>query len=168
MISEQEIGMAERFFETMDADSSRAFFEKFSDLQPFIFIYVMAMSENLKSEEAKYDTLFLTGVAFKAFESHYDRLKQISEKEIDDTEQKIIARYQSLGEKGENELLEGAQALMNATSQPHVLAYIGSAIATADEEYSEEDQGLAFNILQTVVECFHNSGNENSSMRPLR
>lgn len=157
MITEQEIDIAERFFETLDADASRQFFESFSEHQPNIFVYVMAMSENLKAEEAQYDSLYLTGLIFKAFETKYKTLRQISEEEVDQTEQEIIALYQSLATENENEFEEGAKNVLTESAQPLLLSYIGGALSNAIEEYNEEDQGLAFNILQTVIESFNKS-----------
>ena len=155
MITEQEIDIAERFFETLDADASRLFFEKFSELQPNIFVYVMAMSENLNAEEAQYDSLYLTGVIFKAFETKYKTIKQISEQVVDETEQEIIALYQSLATETINDFETGAKNVLTESAQPVLLGYVGGALTNATEEYNEEDQGLAFNILQTVIESFN-------------
>lgn len=161
MITEHEIGIAERFFETLDAETSRVFFENFSEIQPNLFVYVMAMSENLHSEEAQYDSLYLTGVIFKAFEIKYVNVKQISEEEVDQTEQEIISLYGTLANQNQNEYEEGVRTVLSESAQPLLLSYVGNALASAIEEYNEEDQGLAFNILQTVIESFNKSIDNN-------
>ena len=124
IITEHEIDLAERFFETLDADTSRIFFENFSENQPNLFVYVMAMSENLQSEEAQYDCLYLTGVIYKAFESRFNQIRQISEEEVDETEQEIIALYTSLADIDENDLESDAKTVLTESKQPFLLAYI--------------------------------------------
>lgn len=155
MITDLEINEAEQFFETLDADTSRIFFEEFSESQPNLFVYVMAMSENLQSEEAQYDSLYLTGVVYKAFINKYKEITQLSEHDVDETEQEIIALYQSLADAEENKEEALSRNVITESPQPFLLAYIGNAISEADVEYNEEDQGLAFNILQTVIESFN-------------
>jgi hypothetical protein len=157
MITEHDIDLAERFFESLDADTSRIFFENFSESQPNLFVYVMAMSENLQSEEAQYDSLYLTGVIYKAFETRYALIRQISEHEVDETEQEIIALYETLSDDELNSSESDLRTVLTESTQPFLLAFIGNAISSAEEEYSEEDQGLAFNILQTVIESFNKS-----------
>lgn len=155
MITELEVGNAERFFETLDAESSQRFFEDFAQDQKHAFIFLMTLSEDIEKDEVKHEVLFLTGVIFKAFTDKYGKLNEVSDELVDVGQKYIINQLDQLANPQGKEGVS-TKTVFEATAQPFLLAYIMHEVARAHGAYSEKDRLIVFTILQTMAYCFNN------------
>ena len=71
IITELEVGIAERFFESLDPESAQKFFEDFAQEQQHAFVFLMTLSEDIEKDEAKHEVLYLTGVIYQAYKQKY-------------------------------------------------------------------------------------------------
>lgn len=155
MITEFEVSNAERFFETLDAESSQKFFEDFARVQKHAFIFLMTLSEDIEKDEVKHEVLYLTGVIYQAFTDKYGKLNEVSEDLVDVGQRYVINQLDQLAKPQGTDGVS-TKTVFETTSQPFLLAYIMHEVARAHGAYSEKDRLVVFTILQTMAYCFNN------------
>ena len=163
IITELEANKAERFFETLDAESSQQFFEDFAQVQPHAFVFLMTLSEDIEKEEVKHEVLYLSGVIYHAFTDKYGKLNLVSEDLVDAGQKYVINQLDQLANPQVGSDVS-AKTVFEETAQPFLLAYIMHEVARAQGAYSEKDRLIVFTILQTMAYCFNNA----IAVSPLR
>lgn len=156
IITELEVGIAERFFESLDPESTQKFFEDFAQSQQHAFVFLMSLSEDIEKEDVKHEVLYLTGVIYQAYQHKYGTLNLVSEDLIDVGQTYIIEQLDQLA-NAKAATGTATKTVFEATDQPFLLAYIMHEVARIQGSNSDKDRLLVFTILQTLAYSFNNA-----------
>jgi hypothetical protein len=127
--------------------------EKVTKRQPALLAYVMAETRDCGSD-AQELAIYLFFVVLRMFDrlpGH--RLKRVTIEQVERHAAENEAMLERLGSAHERFLERAAQ--VQAETQPHVFRYLTEAILEGDDpelELTEEESGLLFLVLKTVVD----------------
>jgi hypothetical protein len=127
--------------------------EKVTKRQPALLAYVMASTREC-GEDAQELAVYLFFVVLRMFDQlPGHRLKRVSITQVERRAAENEAMLERLG--GAHERFLERAAHVQAESQPHVLRYLTEAILKGEDpevELTEEESGLLFLVLKTVVD----------------
>jgi len=136
-----------------DSRRARRDMERVAERQPALLAFVMASTADSR-EEVKELAVYLYFVIQKMFDTVTDHgLQPVTVDEVERIADQREAALERLAPADERFLERAAR--IESEAQPHVLRYLTEAILEPDDpdlELSEDEQGLLFLVLSTVVE----------------
>ena len=130
---------------------------KFSKEQPFILTYLIAVDGQQFNEDERELLLYLGVVIWMMMSRGNNPLPKVTEKMIDDAEEKNIKMLEYLEGETETDFYETTDTILQDYNQPEVLRYVVEALMEDDDEdvdIQEENIGLMMIYLKTVIDCF--------------
>ena len=130
---------------------------KFSKEQPFILTYLIAVDGQQFNEDERELLLYLGVVIWMMMSRENNPLPKVTEKIIDDAEEKNIKMLEYLEGETETDFYETTDTILQDYNQPEVLRYVVEALMEDDDEdvdIQEENIGLMMIYLKTVIDCF--------------
>lgn len=130
---------------------------KFSKEQPFILTYLIAVDGQQFNEDERELLLYLGVVVWMMMSRGNNPLPKVTEKMIDDAEEKNIKMLEYLEGETETDFYETTDTILQDYNQPEVLRYVVEALMEDDDEdvdIQEENIGLMMIYLKTVIDCF--------------
>ena len=130
---------------------------KFSKEQPFILTYLIAVDGQQFNEDERELLLYLGVVIWMMMSRGNNPLPKVTEKIIDDAEEKNIKMLEYLEGETETDFYETTDTILQDYNQPEVLRYVVEALMEDDDEdvdIQEENIGLMMIYLKTVIDCF--------------
>ena len=130
---------------------------KFSKEQPFILTYLIAVDGQQFNEDERELLLYLGVVIWMMMSRGSNPLPKVTEKMIDDAEEKNIKMLEYLEGETETDFYETTDTILQDYNQPEVLRYVVEALMEDDDEdvdIQEENIGLMMIYLKTVIDCF--------------
>lgn len=130
---------------------------KFSKEQPFILTYLIAVDGQQFNEDERELLLYLGVVVWMMMSRGNNPLPKVTEKMIDDAEEKNIKMLEYLEGETETGFYETTDTILQDYNQPEVLKYVVEALMEDDDEdvdIQEENIGLMMIYLKTVIDCF--------------
>ena len=130
---------------------------KFSKEQPFILTYLIAVDGQQFNEDERELLLYLGVVIWMMMSRGNNPLPKVTEKIIDDAEEKNIKMLEYLEGETETDFYETTDTILQDYNQPEVLRYVVEALMEDDDEdvdIQEENFGLMMIYLKTVIDCF--------------
>ena len=130
---------------------------KFSKEQPFILTYLIAVDGQQFNEDERELLLYLGVVIWMMMSRGNNPLPKVTEKMIDDAEEKNIKMLEYLEGETETDFYEMTDTILQDYNQPEVLRYVVEALMEDDDEdvdIQEENIGLMMIYLKTVIDCF--------------
>ena len=145
----QEVG-------NMDPEDAGVAMFDFSESQPFLLAFVMALAEELGSDASELCT-YMVFVIYKMFaNSTSDSIPVISEDQIEHHYQATYKLVDELAESSDDELEEMA---VSTNNQPFVYKYLSETLFEEDDDadddldISDEEVGVIFMTLKCVIDA---------------
>jgi hypothetical protein len=142
---------------TMSPVNHPKLINKFAKEQPIILAYLMAVDDEMFNEDERELLLYLGVVIWKIMSRGTKLLPSVTEKMIDDAEEKNIKMLEYLEGETETGFYETTATILEGYNQPEVLRYVVEALMEDDEEdvdIQEENIGMMMIYLKTVIDCF--------------
>ncbi len=156
-ISAEIVGRAWKEMSTMSPVNHPKLINKFAKEQPIILAYLMAVDDEMFNEDERELLLYLGVVIWKIMYRGTKPLPSVTEKMIDDAEEKNIKMLEYLEGETETGFYETTATILESYNQPEVLRYVVEALMEDDEEdvaIREENIGMMMIYLKTVIDCF--------------
>ena len=131
--------------------------QEIAEKQPALLAYVMAATEDVRPE-AQEIAVYLFVVILRIFERVPDHhVKRVSLKQVQRRAGKNETTFEHLF-NADDRFLERA-AELRATTQPYVMHFLTAVLLDEDDdvELTEDESGLFFLVLLTVVELLDNA-----------
>jgi hypothetical protein len=156
-ITEEILEIAAEEVANYSDDEARSEMERISKLQPALLAYVMASTEDLRTE-AQEIALYVFVVIHKAFENQFaTRLQNAGMKRV---EQICDANDEALEKMVGNEEDIMNAAMLYAQKQPTLFGYITEWLLEPEDdevELSEDDQSAVTMILKNAIDVLDSS-----------
>ena len=107
---------------------------KFSKEQPFILTYLIAVDGQQFNEDERELLLYLGVVVWMMMSRGNNPLPKVTEKIIDDAEEKNIKMLEYLEGETETDFYETTDTILQDYNQPEVLRYVVEALMEDDDE----------------------------------
>jgi len=156
-ISEQLVETTWKEMSSMSPVNYPKLINKFAKEQPIILAYLMADDDEMFNEDERELLLYLGVVIWKIMSQGNKPLPKVTEKMIDDVEEKNIKMLEYLEGETEIGFYETTATILEDYNQPEVLRYVVEALMEDDEEavdIREENIGMMMIYLKTVIDCF--------------
>jgi hypothetical protein len=134
--------------------------QKMTEEQPVILTFLLAVSEEFESEEEKEQFFYMGVTIWRIMASGETTLPSVSEKLLEKTENKNLQMLEYLEEESEEDFMETSMKIMEDYNQPEALRYVVETLFEDPHDENiikEENMGLFFLYLKTVIDCFDNA-----------
>jgi hypothetical protein len=130
--------------------------------QPYVQVYLLAMSEQPEFDENEGQIFFYVGtVVWQIMKQSPKQLREVTPAELERAEKANERFFETLSSDTEADFLSATKTMLEAHPEPEVLRYVVEAIMEEDEEYDpddppirDENRGLAFLYLKVVLDAF--------------
>jgi hypothetical protein len=152
--------VVERTWQSVAALSPREgqkLIERMTKEQPVILAYLMAVDSDIFNDDERQTLLYLGVVVWQIMLQGIRPLPKVTEKTLDKAEAKNLKMAEYLQSETEAGFEEATRKIIGSYGQPEVLRYVVEAIMEDTEESSpirEENKGIMFLDLKTVIDCF--------------
>jgi hypothetical protein len=142
---------------TLSPKEGQKLIQRMTKEQPVILAYLMAVDSDIFNDEERQTLLYLGVVVWQIMLQGGRSLPEVTEKVLDEAEAKNLKMAEYLhGETAEG-FEEAARKIISSHGQPEVVRHVVEAIMEDAEESSgvrEENKGIMFLDLKTVIDCF--------------
>lgn len=157
-ITFDQVVEASEFLSTLDEEQSEALVHKFSQDQPFILVYLMAVYADELDEEEQ-ELLFYIGFTIWYALYTNTQIPSIDEETLDAAEADNEDMLNYLSQEDETGFHQIAEVLLNDHPQHDLLRYALTVILEEEEDekhllISEDSKSLMFIALKTIIDCF--------------
>ena len=141
--------------ESLEEEALNELVQSYFEKQPFVMAYVMVFTEGMSNEEAANELVYGALVVLECFYSISNAIPQITEEEIESSENKQIELLQKFEKMTDpTEQMEIAMSMMS--SQMILLAFITELFVDNgvedDSFFTEEDSGAAFGTVKLIAD----------------
>ena len=148
----------------LDEETVAEMIQGYFGKQPFLMMYIMSFNDELESEDAKDDLVFILLVVMECFYSLGKEIPLISQEVIDKEEEKDLAMITKIENMtDDNERMEAMLSFM--PEEETLFMFVGETLGIEDEEMNEENEedeetGAIFGGIKLVVEVLAASLNK--------
>jgi hypothetical protein len=159
-INEHNINNACQLFQKMSENAMQRHFTHFSNEQPFVIGYVVAMAREFEIEEHEGFLLQTAFILWQSFKAEVPMIPMITEDMIHEVEYKRLDRLEK-SDNSDTDIVEGALKLISEIRQPYLIHYVNSeTIAIKDSLFRNNFQELITTVLEVIIDCFDNAIHE--------
>ena len=157
-ITEEVIDRASKEIVELQEDQVQEFVNKFSKDQPYAFTYLLA-SGNEVLNDAEIEFLFLIGfIVWHSVKLANANLPEIDEDTVEKIEDRNIKMLEYFADNTEKEFIDEVEVLINNHKQKNLLKFAVTSVMDeskdAESEITDENIGIFFLALKTLIECF--------------
>jgi hypothetical protein len=155
-ITGEEVDRAFQRVDTLPPELIESLVNEMSRKQPYLQTYLLAVGGDLLSDDEREVLNFLGTVVWRAFELSGGHVHQVNSEDLERAENASLAMLKYLEGEQITEFDAVAQAVVSKTNQPELIGFVVEALMEASEpgaEFREENAGLAFLYLKSVIDC---------------
>jgi len=135
--------------------------EQMSEEQPIVLAYLLAMSEQPPFNEQDGQIFFYVGmVVWQIMKQSPKRLLKVTRKKLEQAERANEQFLEMLSSDTEADFVSATKTMLENHAEPEVLRYITEALMEEEDHdpddppMRDENRGLAFVYLKTVLDAF--------------
>ncbi|MBN1351740.1 hypothetical protein JXJ21_20160 [candidate division KSB1 bacterium] len=130
----------------------------FSESQPMILAYLMAMSDSLLNESESELLLYLGTTVWQMMEAGAHNIELVTETTLEEIEDKNMKMLEYLEGESEDDFIQTVEKIIEGYNQKEVLRYVVEALFESDEddgqgEIRDEMIGQIFIFLKVIIDC---------------
>lgn len=144
-------------FSDLDPMLASDYVQLLSKEQPIVLAYLMTAGDDFLNQDERELLLYLGIVVWQIMKKGAVPVKRVSEKAIDDHEEKNMKMLEYLEGESDQELIDTVELIIENYNQVEVLKYVVEALMEGiDDEEDDvryENIGMMMIFLKTVIDC---------------
>lgn len=161
MISKERVAKTAERISTMGLEEMQGLAVRMQSEQPFVMIYLLAISEREGFDEEQSEHLYFVGtVIWQLMRENPNGKRKITEQMMDKAEKANESLLEKMAADSEGDFLSASESVALNSQEPEVFRYIVEAIMEDEEgnpenpHFTEEHIGTAFLHLKIVLDAF--------------
>lgn len=135
-----------------------ALIEEFSDQQPLILAYLLAVGEREFNQDEKELLLYLGTTVWQMMSRTETAPVQITEETLETIESSNLQMLEYLEGESDEDFIATVETIYSNYNQPDVLRHIVETLMEDEDDFVREDRkGMMLIYLKTVIDCFDKS-----------
>lgn len=162
MVTREEIQNSTDFVHTMSEEETYELMTLMQKEQPYLQVYVAAICERGDFEDDNDIDVFvnLASIIWHVMRNAAQGpLTEVKGSEIDEREEKLIARYASAEGKSDSDLASDIQVWMDDDPQRHLLEFLLMTLMSPENPYDVTEEGteMIFTYLKVITDCLNHA-----------